>query len=246
MILCLGEFLKQDWSNVARDRICMPYRPACSADFGNLDVKSPPLDAAHVIVCLGTPSSAARACMGRALAPLPRHLRSWPVVLAPDLEATLAGIRPSVVMGHVVENRGWRFADPSDQAFDHTLKNATVVLVHTLLEPFGMAGFEAMMAGVPTLVRSDSGLAQLLTECLPNHLAEACVADVETDSWGMKLAAMLNDVQRAFRNAAAISVQLSRCQTEMDSGWLQTLLGAKRTRRLVWSYTAMRRICTRH
>lgn len=95
------------------------------------------------------------------------------------------------------------------------IQMASLVLMPSKVEGFGLAGFEAIAAGVPVVISAESGLAEHLSraaqagEIDPTTVA-ACVADVVgppaavMDVWAAKVADVLVDRPAAFRRAAAL------------------------------------------
>jgi glycosyltransferase involved in cell wall biosynthesis len=107
------------------------------------------------------------------------------------------------------------------------MRQATVVVMPSILEPFGMVGLEAMLAGVPALVTADSGLAMWLEKFLPGSLYNLCVARTD-DEWRAKLGAMLANVKKAIDDAAKIKMMLLRTRNELfatPGDWLSAMIG---------------------
>jgi glycosyltransferase involved in cell wall biosynthesis len=107
------------------------------------------------------------------------------------------------------------------------MRQATVVVMPSILEPFGMVGLEAMLAGVPALVTADSGLAMWLEKFLPGSLYNLCVARTD-DEWKAKLGAMLANVKKAIDDAAKIKKVLLSTRNELfatPGNWLSTMIG---------------------
>lgn len=99
------------------------------------------------------------------------------------------------------------------------LLQASLLLMPSRAEPFGLMGLEAIVAGTPVLVSDRSGLGELLVELLPVEDARRMVIPVTGDDtrdalvWGHAIAAVIRDVPAAFAN-------LDRCRQ---------ILAAKRT-----------------
>lgn len=99
------------------------------------------------------------------------------------------------------------------------IREASVVLMPSLAEGFGLTGFEAIAAGAPVLITEESGLADWLIH-LERHnridagFAEACIARVviaegaPIDHWVEKLSALLCDRDRAFARAEKLRAAL--------------------------------------
>jgi len=90
-------------------------------------------------------------------------------------------------------------------------------------EGFGLAGLEAIVAGVPLLVSSESGLALLLKQSLPDEDWKRLVVPVRNDpttdraNWATALAALLQDRQTAFDHAERVREILAT-----RFSWLET------------------------
>ncbi len=93
-------------------------------------------------------------------------------------------------------------------------RRASLVLMPSRAEGFGLVGLEAICAGVPTLVSSESGLAGLLRERLdPEECARVVVPvvdDVEADTaaWANAIERVLLDRPAAFATAARLQALL--------------------------------------
>ncbi|WP_219665899.1 glycosyltransferase [Streptomyces bambusae] len=90
------------------------------------------------------------------------------------------------------------------------LSSASLVVVPSRAEGFGLVGVEAVMAGVPVLVSSESGLADLLREVLDRETAARFVVamsgndEKDTDRWARAVERVLRDREGAFRQVAAL------------------------------------------
>ncbi|WP_369406000.1 glycosyltransferase family 4 protein [Streptacidiphilus carbonis] len=108
---------------------------------------------------------------------------------------------------------------------------ATLLLMPSRAEGFGLVGQEAVVAGTPTLVSGRSGLGMLLREMLPTSEASRLVVPVvsnEADDvmrWGHEVAAVLRDPSAAFVTAeAARRTAATRCTWEMAAREILDLL----------------------
>ncbi|MCB5178480.1 glycosyltransferase [Streptomyces antimicrobicus] len=106
-------------------------------------------------------------------------------------------------------------ADQEDIAGD--LAAASLVLVPSRAEGFGLVGVEAIVQGVPVLVSSESGLADLLREVLDAETAARFVVPVsgndakDTDRWARAVDRVLRDREGAFAQVAQLrSVMAAR------------------------------------
>jgi glycosyltransferase involved in cell wall biosynthesis len=90
------------------------------------------------------------------------------------------------------------------------LRSASLVLMPSRTEGFGLAGLEAINAGVPTLVSSTSGLGELIREACSRDQSAQVVVPVLDDSqadaqtWGREITTTLRDRHAAFNRAAAL------------------------------------------
>ncbi|MFD4156004.1 glycosyltransferase [Streptomyces hydrogenans] len=94
-------------------------------------------------------------------------------------------------------------------AIDHDLETASLVLMPSRSEGFGLVGLEAITRGVPVLVSSASGLGQLLNETL-GRTANRFVVPVtgemvkDTDAWARAVDRILRDRESAFQRVAEL------------------------------------------
>ena len=85
------------------------------------------------------------------------------------------------------------------------LRTSITVLMPSKTEGFGLSAYEAMAAGVPTLISRDSGLARLIrdVEGTVDWPDEALPPDDE-DSWVDAILKVLDDPESSFRRAGAL------------------------------------------
>ena len=87
------------------------------------------------------------------------------------------------------------------------LRRASLVLMPSRREGFGLVGVEAMAAGTPVLISRSSGLGVLLREVLPPDDAGRIVVSMSgndqeiADRWARAIEAVLRDRDAAFRRA---------------------------------------------
>ncbi|MDK2745689.1 MAG: glycosyltransferase [Brevundimonas sp.] len=117
---------------------------------------------------------------------------------------------------------GWLRPRPySENAADiyGDIQTSTLVLMPSLSEGFGLAGYEAIAAGVPVLMSEDSGLADLMKYAEKNSLidagfAEACIVasggneQVIQGKWADQIRALHADLDAAFNRAAAVRTRM--------------------------------------
>ncbi|MFF7100720.1 glycosyltransferase [Streptomyces nigra] len=90
------------------------------------------------------------------------------------------------------------------------LRSAGLVIMPSRREGFGLVGLEAILAGIPVLVGSDSGLADLLREELGHEPASRFVVELsgddheDTEKWARAINGKLRDLEGAFRQAAEL------------------------------------------
>lgn len=97
------------------------------------------------------------------------------------------------------------------------LLSSRMVLMPSRHEGFGLAGLEAMAAGVPVLITAASGLARLLMElpvdgdrARPREILDvAGTTEVVVDAWARAIQRILDDPNDAFQRAATLRHQLS-------------------------------------
>jgi glycosyltransferase involved in cell wall biosynthesis len=102
---------------------------------------------------------------------------------------------------------------------DADLRRASVLLMPSRSEGFGLVGLEAIVAGTPALISSESGLGQLLQGTLETEQANRFVVlasgddaqDIET--WSRAIEGVLRDRDAAFRRAAEVRTLLGRRKT---------------------------------
>jgi glycosyltransferase involved in cell wall biosynthesis len=102
------------------------------------------------------------------------------------------------------------------------LRRASVVLMPSRAEGFGLVASEALGFGIPILVSDRSGFGELLSERLPQSKAVQYVVrttgDLRTDAleWSRALEAVLRDRKAAFRRAQELRNELS-CTLSWDA-----------------------------
>jgi len=95
------------------------------------------------------------------------------------------------------------------------IRAASVVLMPSKTEGFGLAGLEAIAAGVPVIISLESGLAEYLARAvgrreIPPELVDGCILDVVGDpgavrsKWAEQVGIVLRDRDAAFRRARAL------------------------------------------
>lgn len=90
------------------------------------------------------------------------------------------------------------------------LRSAALVIMPSRKEGFGLVGLEAITYGIPVLVGSDSGLADLLREELGHERASRFVVELsgddeeDTEKWARAVNGKLRDAEGAFRQAAGL------------------------------------------
>ncbi|MCG7523352.1 glycosyltransferase [Streptomyces sp. OfavH-34-F] len=94
-----------------------------------------------------------------------------------------------------------------EEAIEHDLDTASMVLMPSRSEGFGLVGLEAIVRGVPVLITSASGLGQLLRETsrqMANRFVVPVTGDVsrDTDTWARAIERILRDRESAFQHVA--------------------------------------------
>ncbi|MEJ2854820.1 MULTISPECIES: glycosyltransferase [unclassified Saccharothrix] len=94
------------------------------------------------------------------------------------------------------------------------LHTASLVLMPSRAEGFGLVGLEAIVAGTPVLVSGESGLGELLVELLPEDAERFVVpvtgaVDVDAEAWERAVSAVLRNRRAAFEDAAWLRRRLA-------------------------------------
>ncbi|MFF3584737.1 AAA family ATPase [Streptomyces mirabilis] len=98
---------------------------------------------------------------------------------------------------------------------DDDLKTVSLVIMPSRREGFGLVGREAITRGIPVLISSESGLADLLRETLGHEPASRFVVELsrdderDTDKWARAIDRKLRDCDGAFRQAADLRDQMA-------------------------------------
>ncbi len=99
------------------------------------------------------------------------------------------------------------------------IQRASLVLMPSRTEGFGLVGLEAIVAGTPVLVSSNSGLGKLLTSELSDEQSSRLVVSMSggdeevIEKWSNAIYAVLRNREAAFTNSEEIRVQLGREKT---------------------------------
>jgi len=99
------------------------------------------------------------------------------------------------------------------------LMRATLMLMPSRAESFGLVGVEAMVSGTPVLVSSRSGLGMLLGESLGSEDAARLVVPVrlrereDVQRWGYRIASVLDDPAAAFASVDAARRRMAALHT---------------------------------
>jgi len=105
------------------------------------------------------------------------------------------------------------------ETLDADLRRASLLLMPSRSEGFGLVGLEAIVAGTPALISAESGLGKLLAEVLePEQTSRFVVAmssdDTDTvDDWSRAVEGVLRDREAAFRRAAEVRSLLGKQKT---------------------------------
>jgi glycosyltransferase involved in cell wall biosynthesis/tetratricopeptide (TPR) repeat protein len=100
-----------------------------------------------------------------------------------------------------------------DSALQDELRRSDLVLMPSRAEGFGLAGLEAIAAGVPVLISASSGLAGIVREVAPESFADMVLpVDGGTagagENWGRAIAATMRDLPAAFATAADLRASM--------------------------------------
>jgi hypothetical protein len=109
------------------------------------------------------------------------------------------------------------------------LLRATLVLMPSRAEGFGLVGQEAIVTATPVLVSHLSGLADLLTSVLPEAEAARLVVPItddeekDTQRWGAAVAGVLRGPEGAFAVAERVRIAMAKERTWLMAA--QAILG---------------------
>ncbi|MFD0687907.1 glycosyltransferase family 4 protein [Actinomadura fibrosa] len=113
------------------------------------------------------------------------------------------------LIGHRAANVTVRAYSAETSVIQRDLRRASLALMPSLVEGYGLVGHEAITAGTPTLVGGRSGLGRLIEEVLPAEQARDVVVPIVQDDatdvpvWGHRITAVMTDRAAAFARAAA-------------------------------------------
>jgi glycosyltransferase involved in cell wall biosynthesis len=147
-------------------------------------------------------------------APLELVARGAPTQMSADLRKRLQLWAGLPLSGIVV-----RPFTTDSESLDADIRRASLVLMPSRSEGFGLVGLEAIAAGTPTLVSSESGLGALLRETLDREQSERMVVsfsgDDESDAeqWARAVERVLLDREAAFGRALEVATILAKKKT---------------------------------
>ncbi|MDX3195240.1 tetratricopeptide repeat protein [Streptomyces sp. MN03-5084-2B] len=104
------------------------------------------------------------------------------------------------------------------EVVEQDMRRASLVVMPSRTEGFGLVGLEAIVAGKPLLVSGSSGLGVLLEDCLPRHLVGRVVVPINRDNldirrWGEAIRSILMDPDAATATATAVHEVMARKRT---------------------------------
>ncbi|GGU08470.1 hypothetical protein GCM10010177_79480 [Actinomadura citrea] len=147
----------------------------------------------------------------------------WELLVRGTPAETEAETRKKVVgwIGHRTARVMVQAFDPDIDAVRRDLRRASLLLMPSLVEGYGLVGHEAITMGTPALVSEHSGLGMLLTELAPRESRSIVVPvrDTPKDAavWGHRIAAELRDRPAAFARATALRRHLAARWTWADA-----------------------------
>jgi glycosyltransferase involved in cell wall biosynthesis len=150
----------------------------------------------------------------------------------PAIEFAVRGAKPEDVDVLREQLVGWadspllqvvvRAYTAEEDRLDHDLGTSSLVLMPSRREGFGLVGLEAIVGGVPVLVSSNSGLAQMLRETLDSEQAARVIVETTGDEvrteadaqeWEQAIDGVLRYRDAAFRDAAELREALGAHHT---------------------------------
>ena len=137
---------------------------------------------------------------------------------ADDLKDALLGKEGAAELKLVI-----RTFTTSDERLQVDLRRASLVLMPSMTEGFGLVGLEAIVAGTPVLISGESGLGQLLNEVLPPEQAARMVVPMSgerenlLDRWAGHINRVLSDREASFQRAAEVRELLASQKTWRES-----------------------------
>ncbi|MES9542509.1 MULTISPECIES: glycosyltransferase family 4 protein [unclassified Actinomadura] len=92
-------------------------------------------------------------------------------------------------------------------AIQEDLDRASLLLMPSLVEGYGLVGHEAIVNGTPALISANSGLAEQVAKVAPDHAGALVVpvrhrVEEDVPAWGHRIAAVMGDREAAFARAA--------------------------------------------
>jgi glycosyltransferase involved in cell wall biosynthesis len=148
---------------------------------------------------------------------------------AAPLELVLRGARPDTSADLRGKLREWsghpalgvvvRPFTTDTESLDADIRRASLVLMPSRKEGFGLVGLEAIVAGTPVLVSSESGLGGILRETLEKEQADRIVVPMsgdderDGDEWGRAVERMLSDREASFHRATEVRALLAEKKT---------------------------------
>lgn len=117
----------------------------------------------------------------------------------------------------------------NEEAIEQDLRRASILLMPSRREGFGLVAMEALEQGTPILVSDKSGMGELLTEFLGASEAQNFVvptaddATVAADAWCKAIEFVLRDRDAAFRRTAELNTKLA-----VSNSWASAIVKLER------------------
>lgn len=224
-VVAVGPRLHSRFLNELQDVLVPPLRLDPGFDTGDCVPRTPPEGLPLKVLLVGRTEDArikgvdlaARACATvaswRRRAGLDRislFVRGAPVDGADEQRAQIAEWADNPDLEVIVRT----YATQQDR-LTADIRRASLVVMPSRSEGFGLVGLEAITHGVPTLVSASSGLAELLTEVLDREVVGRVVVPMsgydeeDAESWARAIDATLRDRTAAFRRAAELRAVLA-------------------------------------
>jgi glycosyltransferase involved in cell wall biosynthesis/tetratricopeptide (TPR) repeat protein len=226
LVAAVGPRLRRETANLLASRNARPPLVRLDPGIEPGERREPP-EGLHVLL-LGRAEDlpvkgldiAARA-MARLPHPQPRPFTSEPILIVRGAPPGTADSLMEELIGLSRCPRSRiriREYTPDPELLAADLKRASLLIMPSRTEGFGLVGMEAIAAGTPILVSDHSGLGELLTENLSpaecvHYVVPTRGQPADVSHWARAIEDVLRDTAAAFRRAAALRDTLAAVHT---------------------------------